>query len=135
MVKDLRTGDSFGELALLKNNKRLASIICVEDCHFGVIDKKIFNLALKEKEEDKLNLQMRFLARSPLFNMLPKNTIKNLHVNSFNVIYKKNQHVYLEDELPSACYIIKAGEFTVQSIFKCCPSHTLPITRSTYTRL
>lgn len=54
-VKELRAGDSFGELALMKNQKRLASIVCMEDCHFGVIDKKIFNLALKEKEEEKLN--------------------------------------------------------------------------------
>lgn len=78
-------GDSFGELALLKNSKRLASIICKEDCHFGVIDKKIFNLALKEKEEEKLNIQMRFLANSPLFSRLPKNTIKILHMNAFYV--------------------------------------------------
>lgn len=83
MVKELRTSDSFGELALLKNSKRLASIICLEDCHFGVIDKKIFNLALKEKEEEKLNVQMRFLANNPLFSRLPKSTIKVLHMNSF----------------------------------------------------
>lgn len=96
MVKNLRTGDSFGELALLKNSKRLASIICREDCHFGIIDKKIFNLALKEREDEKLNIQMKFLANSPLFSRIPKNTIKILHMNSFYVQYKKSQPVYQE---------------------------------------
>lgn len=96
MVKELRAGDSFGELALLKNQKRLASIVCLDDCHFGVIDKKIFNLALKEKEEEKLNVQMRFLAASPLFAKIPKNVIKILHMNSFNVLYLKNQPVFIE---------------------------------------
>ncbi|KAL4467240.1 hypothetical protein ABPG72_005865 [Tetrahymena utriculariae] len=113
MVKELRMGDSFGELALLKNSKRLATIICKEDCHFGVIDKKIFNLALKEKEEEKLNIQMRFLANSPLFSRLPKNTIKHLHMNAFYVQYQKNQPVYLEGQSSNSCYVIKSGEFTI----------------------
>ncbi|EAR82383.2 cyclic nucleotide-binding domain protein (macronuclear) [Tetrahymena thermophila SB210] len=113
MVKELRMGDSFGELALLKNSKRLATIICKEDCHFGVIDKKIFNLALKEKEEEKLNIQMRFLANSPLFSRLPKNTIKHLHMNAFYVQYQKGQPVYLEGQNSNSCFVIKSGEFTI----------------------
>jgi len=46
-VKELGLGLSFGELALLNNKPRLASIICHEDSHFMTLDKKTFTLILK----------------------------------------------------------------------------------------
>jgi len=41
-VKILTQGMSFGELALLDNKPRSATIICEEDCHFAVLEKKAF---------------------------------------------------------------------------------------------
>jgi CRP-like cAMP-binding protein len=35
-VAELHSGDSFGELALLTNSKRNASIRAKEECHFAV---------------------------------------------------------------------------------------------------
>lgn len=45
-VKTLKTGDSFGELALLDNKPRAATIICREDSFFAVLEKKDFNAIL-----------------------------------------------------------------------------------------
>ena len=39
-VKELQGGDSFGELALVNDAPRSASIRCLLDCHFAVLDKK-----------------------------------------------------------------------------------------------
>ena len=47
-VKVLESGASFGELALMggKNKQRAATIICKEECHFGVLDRDSFKKVL-----------------------------------------------------------------------------------------
>jgi CRP-like cAMP-binding protein len=45
-VVSLRTGKSFGELALIKNKPRAATIKCSEDCHFAVMQKADYNKVL-----------------------------------------------------------------------------------------
>lgn len=41
-IKIMTKGQSFGELALLDNKPRSATIICEEKCHFAVLDKQYF---------------------------------------------------------------------------------------------
>ena len=41
-IKILKTGDAFGELALISKKNRAASILCKEDSYFAVLDKKHF---------------------------------------------------------------------------------------------
>jgi len=45
-IKTLSAGESFGELALLDNKKRAASIVCKENCDFAVLDKEDFKAIL-----------------------------------------------------------------------------------------
>ena len=45
-VKTLSVGDSFGELALIENRPRAATIISRENCHLAVLEKKHFNKIL-----------------------------------------------------------------------------------------
>ena len=45
-VKLLTAGDSFGELALLENKPRAATVICKENCHFATIEKQYFDQIL-----------------------------------------------------------------------------------------
>lgn len=42
-VRVLQAGNSFGELSLMENKPRAATIICGENCHFGVLDKPSFD--------------------------------------------------------------------------------------------
>jgi len=42
-VRDLPTGSAFGELSLLSNKPRAATIQCNEDCQFAVLDKLHFD--------------------------------------------------------------------------------------------
>lgn len=45
-IKTLKVGDSFGELALLDNRPRSATIICDEDSYFAVLEKQLFDKIL-----------------------------------------------------------------------------------------
>ena len=41
-IRVLEIGNSFGELALIENKPRAATIKCKENCHFAVLDKLFF---------------------------------------------------------------------------------------------
>jgi CRP-like cAMP-binding protein len=45
-VRTLNTGASFGELALIDNKPRAATIKCKSDSYFAVLEKKDFNVIL-----------------------------------------------------------------------------------------
>ena len=46
----LKAGKSFCELALIKNQLRAATIQCLEDCHFAVIQKDDYEKVLQKIE-------------------------------------------------------------------------------------
>jgi CRP-like cAMP-binding protein len=48
-VKVLTAGDSFGELALIDNRPRAATIKCRENCHLAILEKNHFNKILSKK--------------------------------------------------------------------------------------
>jgi cAMP-dependent protein kinase regulator/cGMP-dependent protein kinase 2 len=43
-------GKSFGELALISNKPRAATIRCLKDCHFAVIEKQNYEKVLQKIE-------------------------------------------------------------------------------------
>lgn len=47
-VKVLRGGESFGELSLLDNRPRAASVICEQECHLAVLEKQYFDKILSK---------------------------------------------------------------------------------------
>ncbi|EAR98064.2 cyclic nucleotide-binding domain protein (macronuclear) [Tetrahymena thermophila SB210] len=116
-VKELNAGTGFGELALMNNKPRLASIICHSNCHFATLDKKEFNEILKEKEEEKLIKEMGFFASLPFFKGWNFNLVKLLYLNSVRVNFVKGDRIYKEGSEPLAVYIIVSGEFVLEKSF------------------
>ena len=45
-VKELGVGESFGELALINDETRNASIKCKEECHFAILNKENYSMIL-----------------------------------------------------------------------------------------
>ena len=47
-LKTLKSGNSFGQLALMENKARLASIVCKEDSHLALLEKIHFDGILSQ---------------------------------------------------------------------------------------
>lgn len=116
-VKELFAGEAFGELALLNNKPRLASIVSHDaNTILAVLNKKDFTEILKEKEEAKLLLEMGFFAKMPFFTGWNFNLVKLLYLNVFRVKYSKGDYVFQEAAEPNAVFIITSGTFDVREL-------------------
>ena len=54
-VNQLKAGMAFGELALINDAPRLATIVCETDCSFAVLNKTDYKAILMEAERKKVN--------------------------------------------------------------------------------
>ncbi|KAL4468748.1 hypothetical protein ABPG74_005251 [Tetrahymena malaccensis] len=117
-VKELKDGTSFGELSLLQNKKRLATIICHTNCHMAILNKQQFVQVLGESEEQKILKEMQFFADYPFFQGWNFNLLKLLYLNSYIKQYTKGQVVFQENQDSNAVFFIKSGEFEVEKYFQ-----------------
>lgn len=113
-VKVLAPGDFFGELALLGNKARAATIICREDCHFAALEKVHFDQILRNRHGNELQKNMSFFYSVKLFSKLSQNILKKLYLNTDRVNYQINETVYSEGS-PSSLrlYVIIDGDYQV----------------------
>ena len=63
----MKTNQSFGELALINDDPRSASILCIHDTHFAFLDKKFFMLLVYRAEEESLNKKIKYIIDFSLF--------------------------------------------------------------------
>jgi len=110
-VKTLGPGCSFGELALLDNRPRAATIKCREDCEFAVLDKQYFNDILKEKEQKKLFENVDFLSSMKVFHDFSFAALKSLFYHTLEIKTFRKQVIYRKGDDPHSVYIIREGEF------------------------
>lgn len=109
----LEAGKSFGELALLHNKQRAASIKVVEDCYFATMNKKSFDkvmLKIKLRENNKI---VSFFDKFNFIKPLTYQTKTKLAYYGKEIKYSIGQTVFNEGDLCSTIYLIKDGEFEI----------------------
>ncbi|KAL4459906.1 hypothetical protein ABPG74_003432 [Tetrahymena malaccensis] len=117
-VSTLKAGSSFGELALINDRPRLATIVCSQNCKFAVIDKENFQRILKEQEEIKLIKALNLYSSIPLFENFSTYLLKQVHWSSFKVKYKMNEKVFAQGEESDSMYIVNSGQFLIFQKFE-----------------
>ncbi|KAL4506577.1 hypothetical protein ABPG72_000148 [Tetrahymena utriculariae] len=117
-VSTLKAGSSFGELALINDRPRLATIVCSQNCKFAVIDKDNFQRILKEQEEIKLIKALNLYSSIPLFENFSTYLLKQVHWSSFKVKYKMNEKVFAQGEDSDSMYIVNSGQFLIFQKFE-----------------
>ena len=115
IVANLKEGDTFGEIALSKNDKierrRTATVITDTDCIMGTILNEVYSSFLKEIEEkNKLILIGQTLQHTLFREVVPENFLKYNYFNFFNSIsYKGGDHLFKQGEIRNAIYFINEG--------------------------
>ena len=63
-VRILKDGAVFGDIGLLDNSKRSASVLAQEDTHCIIISKKNYELEIKDIEKIKIEKKCNFIIRA-----------------------------------------------------------------------
>ena len=112
-VAQLTVGGAFGELALIYDKPRMATVKCIERCHFIVLSKTEYNHALKEIDRRKTNDLINFIKMLPLFKKLSRSKLINYTYNLKSQDCIREGYIYREGDPANNVYIIREGEFQI----------------------
>lgn len=76
-LKDVKSGATFGELALIRDMKRDYTAVCKGDCEFLSLSKNEFNNVLRHKWEQDWQSKYNFIKSLPSFEGASPDQIKN----------------------------------------------------------
>lgn len=103
-------GGSFGELALMYNAPRAASIIAVTDCTLYALDRVTFRSILMENTARKRRMYEQFLEEIPLFKSLETYERHKIADALEPVQFDDNDVVIREGDVGDNFYLIESGE-------------------------
>ena len=105
-------GSYFGEMALIKNEPRNASIIALERCDMVSIEKMNYTKIVKDIEEQRINKDLlTFKQNYPLFRFWSPSKCFRLLSGFITEEYGKDDYVYRQNDIPTGIYLVKSGMF------------------------
>lgn len=113
-VNTLEEGMSFGELALIKDQPRAASIQCITECHLATLEKKDYMTILGNITLKKIDSLTAFLKELSVFKTCTMKFVQRLSYYFKSVKYLRNQSVYKQGDSSDYVYIVKQGEFKLE---------------------
>eukprot|EP00347_Sterkiella_histriomuscorum_P003283 403364882 len=112
-VGQIKSGQGFGELALISNKLRSATIKASLDTHLLVLQRKDFEKVLQRQEEANIQKTVDFLKNMPQFKNWTKNSLSKLSYFFQKKQYSRSHTVYKEGETCANVYIVFEGEFEI----------------------
>lgn len=112
-ICELNDGDFFGEVALIYNIPRTATITALTETSLIRIDKHPFNRYLKHLFEGQLEDQIEFMQLCPIFNGMPKELLIKLGIRASVKKFATGQVILKNDDKSDSIYIIRRGTVKV----------------------
>jgi cAMP-dependent protein kinase regulator len=112
-VKTYGPGDSFGELALLYNTPRAASIKCTQSGVLWALDRSTFRVILMSQKQSQDHTMLEFLRQIPLFASLTAEQLVRV-ASVVNVLkFQGGEHVVRQGDHADSIYLIMEGSVVV----------------------
>ena len=108
--KTLGKGASFGELALLYNAPRSASIRATKDTFLWGIHRKIFKQVLKDMNDKEKNEIKQDLDQIEFLSKLTDSQKTMLANNTFLLKYQPGQAIVNKGDIADSFYLVKSGK-------------------------
>lgn len=114
LLSVLSSGTSFGELALLYNCPRNATVRADTECELWVMEQKVY-MAIKKAHEEKVQqLKLDLIKSVPSFQNF-NDEQRNALANALEpVTFEKNEYVFKKGDIGENFYIIQEGAVEVQ---------------------
>ena len=114
--KEIKAGDHFGDLGIIRDKPRSATIICKEDCSFGVLSadefKGIFAVVERKKFDQKIDFFREYLIRK----VNEGDLVKFVYAFEKKKMVR-NEVLYREGDKIKEIYLIQKGEVQVLKYF------------------
>nr|XP_033800848.1 uncharacterized protein LOC117360706 isoform X2 [Geotrypetes seraphini] len=102
-------GDFIGEICLLTNKRRPASVVCNSEVELLVIYKEDFGCILADYMQEQYNARCEFLQKLPIFSSWPLEKLESLVHCSLQRNYRAGTIVILESHNSPLLVFVKSG--------------------------
>ncbi len=109
-LKTYQPGEAFGELALLYNAPRAATIISNEECLLWALDRETFNHIVKESAMRKRERYEKFLKSVNILSSMDNYEISQISDALKTEKVKEGEYIIRQNEEGDRFYIIEDGE-------------------------
>lgn len=131
----LRKGDSFGELALVRRSQRTATVVCLENTEFLVIDKEdFFSSGIDRCSQEEMLSRYRFLKSMDLFKSWEDDLLKEVAEGGRNIEYLSDRVIEADSTQSEFIYIITKGTCNVLRLLDLTTQDYLNEQRNTISR-
>lgn len=114
LLTELTAGMTFGELALLYNAPRAATVEAVEDSTLWTIDRSDFKKILRAQAQKKMNLYYKLVEKTELLSILLREEKQALVECFVEMHYRKGHQIMKEGDMGNAFYILYQGTVSVE---------------------
>ena len=116
-LKTYIPGESFGELALLYNSPRAATIKAKTNCILWVLDRETFNNIVKDSAQKKREKYENFLKNVDILSTIDSYELTQICDALKSEVYNKGDLIIREGESGNVFYILEEGEAIATKAF------------------
>lgn len=107
----LRGGDSFGELALISNKPRAASILAREPTSLAVLERSDYLRLLSKIQDARLTAKVDLLQHHPAFRLWTRQSLQKLSYFFKLRLYQRKQVLFQAGQVANEVFLIQSGDF------------------------